>query len=238
MDIHTVDTLSFSTQTILSKCILGGKVSCKVDFCMLKFIFLFILSLEQGLSPRKILRDPSPPPTTQSLKAEQLIRLEIAHPTQCRIILYQWGKYFPFLYSFLSHIILRTVHLSQNFSASTLLTFGTKHFFAAGYCSVCFKIFGSLPDLSPLNASTNILSSYDNKISPRHCQNHLWSGASLVSQMVKNLPAVGETWVQSLGWEDSPGEGIGNLLRDSCLKNSMDRGAWWAIAHGVATSWM
>ena len=29
---------------------------------------------------------------------------------------------------------------------------------------------------------------------------HNW--ASLVAQMVKNLPAVWETWVQSLGWED------------------------------------
>ena len=29
----------------------------------------------------------------------------------------------------------------------------------------------------------------------------LW--ASLVTQLVKNLPAMGETWVQSLGWEDS-----------------------------------
>ena len=28
-------------------------------------------------------------------------------------------------------------------------------------------------------------------------------GASLVAQMVKSLPAVGKTWVQSLGWEDS-----------------------------------
>ena len=27
-------------------------------------------------------------------------------------------------------------------------------------------------------------------------------GASLVAQLVKNLPAVWETWVQSLGWED------------------------------------
>ena len=32
-------------------------------------------------------------------------------------------------------------------------------------------------------------------------------GASLVAQMVKNLPAMWETWVWSLGWEDSPGEG-------------------------------
>ena len=29
-----------------------------------------------------------------------------------------------------------------------------------------------------------------------------YSGASLVAQLVKNLPAMQETWVQSLGWED------------------------------------
>ena len=31
---------------------------------------------------------------------------------------------------------------------------------------------------------------------------HSW--ASLVSQLVKNLPAMPETWVRSLGWEDPP----------------------------------
>ena len=36
-----------------------------------------------------------------------------------------------------------------------------------------------------------------------------------------------ETRVQSLGWEDSPGEGNGNPLQYSCLGNPMDRGAWW-----------
>ena len=30
----------------------------------------------------------------------------------------------------------------------------------------------------------------------------MYTRASLVAQMVKNLPAVQETWVQSLGWED------------------------------------
>ena len=35
----------------------------------------------------------------------------------------------------------------------------------------------------------------------------LCSRASLVAQLVKNPPAVQETWVRSLGWEDSPGEG-------------------------------
>ena len=31
----------------------------------------------------------------------------------------------------------------------------------------------------------------------------------------------------------SPGEGNGNPLQYSCLGNPMDRGAWWAIVHGV-----
>ena len=40
--------------------------------------------------------------------------------------------------------------------------------------------------------------------------------------MVKHLPAIQETQVQSLGQEDSPGEGNGYPLQYSCLKNSMD----------------
>ena len=34
----------------------------------------------------------------------------------------------------------------------------------------------------------------------------------------------------------SPGEGNGNPLQYSCLKNPMARGAWWATVHGVAKS--
>ena len=33
-----------------------------------------------------------------------------------------------------------------------------------------------------------------------------------------------------------PGEGNGNPLQYSCLENSMNRGAWKAIVHGVAES--
>ena len=33
-------------------------------------------------------------------------------------------------------------------------------------------------------------------------------------------------------------DGNGNPLQDSCLENSMDRGTWWAIVHGVAKSWI
>ena len=34
----------------------------------------------------------------------------------------------------------------------------------------------------------------------------------------------------------SPEVGNGNSLQYSCVENSMDRGAWWAIVHGVAES--
>ena len=43
--------------------------------------------------------------------------------------------------------------------------------------------------------------------------------ASPVAQTVKNLPAMQETWVQTLGWEWSPGRGHGNPLQYSCLEN-------------------
>ena len=33
-----------------------------------------------------------------------------------------------------------------------------------------------------------------------------------------------------------PGEGNGNPLQYSCLENTMDRGAWWAIVHEITKS--
>ena len=54
--------------------------------------------------------------------------------------------------------------------------------------------------------------------------------------MVKNLLAMQETWVQFLSVRSS-GEGNDFLLQYSCLENSMDRGAWQAIVHGVAEGW-
>ena len=52
--------------------------------------------------------------------------------------------------------------------------------------------------------------------------------------VVKDTPAkAGElSLIPRLG--RSPGEGNGNALQYSCLGNPTDRGAWWAIAHGVA----
>ena len=61
--------------------------------------------------------------------------------------------------------------------------------------------------------------------------------ASLVAQMVKNLLAVQETWVQSLDWEDSAGEGNGYPLQYSYMENFMDRGTWRVarVGHELAT---
>ena len=60
-----------------------------------------------------------------------------------------------------------------------------------------------------------------------------YSEASLLAQLVKNPPAMQETWVQSLAWEDPLEKGIGNQFQYSCLENPMDRGAWQATVHGV-----
>ena len=54
--------------------------------------------------------------------------------------------------------------------------------------------------------------------------------------VVKNPPAIAGDTSSIPGPRRSPGEGNGNLLQYSCLKNSMDRGAWWATVHGVAKS--
>ena len=54
--------------------------------------------------------------------------------------------------------------------------------------------------------------------------------------MVKNLPAsAGDARDAGSipGSGRSPGVGNGIPLQNSCLENSMDRGAWWAIVHGV-----
>ena len=54
--------------------------------------------------------------------------------------------------------------------------------------------------------------------------------------MVKNLPANSGDLdlIPRLG--RSPGEGHSNPLQYSCLENPKDRGAWWAIVHGVTQS--
>ena len=57
-----------------------------------------------------------------------------------------------------------------------------------------------------------------------------------MAQMVKNPPAMQETWVRSLGWEDTLEEGMATQPSILAWKISMDRGAWWATVSGVAES--
>ena len=57
-----------------------------------------------------------------------------------------------------------------------------------------------------------------------------------VAQMVKNLPAVRQTWVRPRGQEDPLGEGTATHPSILAWRIPMDRGAWRATAHGVAES--
>ena len=60
-------------------------------------------------------------------------------------------------------------------------------------------------------------------------QHLLWNPicwASLIAKLVKNLPAMQETSVQFLGWEDLLKEGKGYPLQYPGLENSMDYSPW------------
>ena len=78
----------------------------------------------------------------------------------------------------------------------------------------------------------------------RKAQKYCWPilRDPLVAQLVKNLPAnVGDTGDTRdkgfiLGPGRTPGEGNDDLLQYFCLKNALDRGAWWATVHGTAKS--
>ena len=60
--------------------------------------------------------------------------------------------------------------------------------------------------------------------------------ASLVVQTVKNLPAIRETWVWSLGWEDPLEESMATHSSILAWRTPMDRGAWQAAVRDVAKS--
>ena len=62
-----------------------------------------------------------------------------------------------------------------------------------------------------------------------------YSWASLVAQTIKNPPAIRETWVRSLGWEDPLEEGMATHSSVT-WRIPLDRGAWWATVHGVSKS--
>ena len=63
-----------------------------------------------------------------------------------------------------------------------------------------------------------------------------YSWASFVAQMVKNPPAMRETWVEPLGWEDPLEEGMATHASIQAWRIPLDRGGWWAIIHRGAES--
>ena len=52
---------------------------------------------------------------------------------------------------------------------------------------------------------------------------YMYGWASLVAQLVKHLPAMQETWVQYLGWEDSLEEGMETHFSILARRILMDR---------------
>ena len=60
--------------------------------------------------------------------------------------------------------------------------------------------------------------------------------ASLVAQLVKYPPAMQETLVQFLGWEDPLEEGMATHSSILAWRIPMDRGPWWATVHKVTKS--
>ena len=57
-----------------------------------------------------------------------------------------------------------------------------------------------------------------------------------MAQTVKNLSAMRETWVRSLGWKDPLEQGMATHSSILAWPNPMDRGAWWAAVHRVTKS--
>ena len=55
--------------------------------------------------------------------------------------------------------------------------------------------------------------------------------------VVKNVPAIQEMWVRSLGQEDALEEGMATHSSILAWRIPMDRGAWRATVHRVAKSW-
>ena len=63
-----------------------------------------------------------------------------------------------------------------------------------------------------------------------------YSWVFLVTQTVKNLPAMRETWVWFLDWEDPLEEGMKTHPSILVWRIPMDRETWWATVRGVAKS--
>ena len=80
------------------------------------------------------------------------------------------------------------------------------------------------------------------QLSDFHFALSAFKSASLVARMVKNLPAIWETWVWSLGQEDPLEKGMATHSSIPAWRISVDRGTWQAAVHGLTeletTEWL
>ena len=126
------------------------------------------------------------------------------------------------------------------------------HFILSNYCQLCSAENHLIPewgisyshlvsmrlveDITPIHNFLSLLVLKYASCSIRICL----FGASQVVLVVKNLLAnAGDIRdAESIpGLGRSPGEGHDNPLQYFCLKNPMDRRAWWAMVHRVTKSW-
>ena len=61
-------------------------------------------------------------------------------------------------------------------------------------------------------------------------------GFLMLTQLVKNLPAVQETQIPPLGWEDPMEKETTTHSSILAWRIPMDRGAWWVTVHGISKS--
>ena len=128
-------------------------------------------------------------------------------------------------------------------SSHSLPTFSPEHFF------VHHSIFFFSPRLLNMDSGLSVLPFFLTSYSLlkhlslwSHCWNWFYKGQGFPGDpVVKNPPAsAGDERDEGLipGSGKSPGGGSSNPLQHSCLKNPMDRGAWWAAVHEVTKSWI
>ena len=129
--------------------------------------------------------------------------------------------------------VISTIHSSRSFISSSAYL----HFIYLFFWGFILFLHLGIPDCSvgkesACNAGDSGLIPGSGRCAGEEIGYQLqYSWAFLVAQLVKNLPAIWETWVRYLGLGRSPGEGKGYPLQYSGLENSMD-----CIVHGVTNS--
>ena len=135
----------------------------------------------------------------------------------------------------------RLLGLQELLSMSLLSPYFLKDILS--FCSLKFS--PSFPCSYPLNRCVGLILNFHSWLFSPCPPNQRNMGWPIVPPSIPDGPSGKEPACQCRRYERcssipglgrSPGEGNGNPLQYSCLENPMDRGAWWAIVHGVTKS--